>query len=130
MANTDPMFIEHPGAGKLRSMTLDEWVGQLIPEHPARAELAAIRAKALDGAKAMAQVLDLLEQNKRLAAELESVRALTPRNETQMSNLGTELLVKVACPYCQRMTSVRPGAWKSHMLNKHADQVYVDPPKA
>lgn len=129
-------FIDHPGAGKLRAQSLDEYLGALIPEHPARAELAAIRAKALEGARATAQVLELLEEIKRLKAELESVTTVTvppksvnqftPRNETvtqEVSNIDT----KKPCPYCQRLTSTRPGPWRSHMLNKHADQVFVAP---
>jgi len=150
--STDPMTIEMPGIpGKLRSQTLDEYIGQLIPEHPARAELAQIRALALEGMKSTHKLAEALAKISELEAKLASVQVPEPlpmvgigaplsglggtqppepvtiSDETTLSPLKA-LWPKAPCPYCARPTSVMPGHWAMHMKNKHSDKPFLHAP--
>lgn len=128
------MFIDHPGAGKLRSLTLDEYMGPLIPEHPARAELANIRALALDGMKTAQRLLQteqkLLEAVQEIAQLREKIELLTapPVAETSRAaqlavQAGIVTWPKKACPVCGKEISTCPGPWASHMKGKHPETV-------
>lgn len=118
------MFIDHPGAGKLRAMSLDEYMSPLIPEHPAREELAAIRAKALEGAKAIGQVMELLDELKVLKQKLADLTEPPPlpessRAEALAEKAGIITWPKKPCPVCGKEVSSCPGPWASHMKGKH-----------
>lgn len=78
--NTDPVFIDHPGAGRLRSQTLDEYMGALQPDHPARAELAQIRALALDGMKTAHDLVVALQKVDTLQKELDTFKEAPPKH--------------------------------------------------
>jgi len=76
-----PRITEHPGAGRIREQTLDEYLAALPEDHLAREQLAEIRAMALSGMKA---INELVESNKKVReleahmADLESPKALPP----------------------------------------------------
>ncbi len=150
MSNTDPMTIEIPGIpGKLRSQTLDEYIGLLIPEHPARAELAQIRALALEGMKSTHKLAEALAKISELETKLATVAVPTPIYQTAPQTAGMPLPYqpvtlsqgttteppkstwpKAPCPYCNRLTSTCPGPWAAHMVLKHPDKPVPHAPPA
>ena len=71
MSDTTPKIQEFPGIpGKLREATLDEYMIPLTPDHLARRQLADLRQAALDGAKAQAALIKLLEENNQLKEQI------------------------------------------------------------
>jgi hypothetical protein len=139
-AKIEPMIIEQPGVpGKLRSQTLDEYMAPLIPEHPARAELAQLRAMALEGMKSANALSEALQKIQELQKELERFHEPVPIPEPAVdwgnSNLPTTrvtpakaTVLKVPCPYCGKEIATQTGGWKSHYRHNHADQPFIAPP--
>jgi hypothetical protein len=110
---TEPMIIEMPGIpGKLRSQSLDEYMSALIPEHPARAELAQLRAMALEGMKMVSALAEAMTKIQSLQEQLSQNTAPTP-------GTATGAAPKVACPECGKLITATPGPWASHQKVKH-----------
>lgn len=79
----DPLIMEFPGIpGKLRSQTLDEYMSALIPEHPARQELATLRSLALEGAKSANRLMELMNENSDLKKRIEDITNRPPNVPT------------------------------------------------
>jgi len=132
---SEPILIEVPGIpGKLRSQSLDEYVGALVPEHPARAELAQIRALALEGMKSAHDLMLALQRIKELEAALNgtpvSTNLVPPPTpmvfdppDSPPTVFGPPLppapKPKAKCPECGRMVSTVPGPWAAHQKTKH-----------
>ncbi len=53
-----PKIIDHPGAGKIQEMSLDQYVSALSPDHYARRQLDELRAQALKAVEFFAQLLE------------------------------------------------------------------------
>jgi hypothetical protein len=138
-----PRITEHPGAGRIREQTLDEYLAVLPADHLAREELSDIRAMALSGMKA---INELVETNKKLR-ELETkllagepvpsadktaaqlYQESTP--EKPLNSLAAKRsvpgLAKISCPYCTKPINPNPGPWAAHMKMKHMDQPFLHP---
>lgn len=57
-----PKIIDHPGAGKIQEMTLDQYLGLLSPDHLARKQLDEIRAQALKAVEISTQLMQANEK--------------------------------------------------------------------
>lgn len=135
MSDFTPKVIHHPGVeGPLREQTLDEYLAPLTSDHLARRQLSELRRMATEGKQAEAK-LALAQE------ELTELRGRWHTQETQESKpisepstdlvpppAGPFVFPKVPCPYCDKVTSTSPGAWKMHMNSKHRDQVFQSPP--
>jgi hypothetical protein len=129
-ANIEPMIIEQPGIpGKLRSQTLDEYMAALIPEHPARAELAQIRAMALEGMKSAHALAEALQKIQKLEEQIKSLQAQPPVT----APIEAEAAKNFVCKECGRALASLVGLQR-HILFKHGKDYkiknysLVDPP--
>lgn len=119
--STEPMMIEVPGIpGKLRSQTLDEYVGLLIPEHPARQELANIRALALEGMKSTQKLAEALGEIAELKNKLGSVPVPAPLPTAPLGAMEFPPPPHprtAICPICGK--TLQKIGWGPHMKAKH-----------
>jgi hypothetical protein len=140
MLDFTPKLINHPGvSGPLREQTLDEFLTPLAADHLARRQLAELRRMATDGKKAASQLMDLLDRNKALEAEVTQLKgrwhtqAATglmesgPDQPEACAPVSTMDPAKLHCPYCSKDISMLPGPWKLHMMRKHPDKAFVSP---
>lgn len=132
----EPLFIDHPGAGRLVSQTLDQYLEPLIPEHPARKELAQLRSLALDGMKVahdLVVALQKINELEKKIADLDPDRLKTlhvPPNPLQGPPLPPEpydyeaarkknpASAIFACPDCAKTFASKQGL-QLHIHHKH-----------
>ncbi len=80
----EPKVIDHPGAGKIQEMSLDQYLGLLSPDHLARKQLDEIRSQALKAVEISTQLMQANEkimdlQNKLiLGAQVQPIIAPSP----------------------------------------------------
>lgn len=131
----EPMLIEVPGVpGKLRSQTLDEYMSALIPEHPARQELAQVRSLALEGIKVSHDLIVALQKIDALKKEIEQLKTPTPALSAEALPIKPGLFSAppaydyeaarktatgaFACPTCAKTFTSKQGL-ALHITKKH-----------
>jgi hypothetical protein len=138
-----PKITEHPGAGKIREQSLDEYLSVLAADHLAREELSEIRAMALTGMKAINELVDANKKIRELESRIADLSASTQpmiplgppniiKDDAPAPRGGMGLMTqthhtKAQCPYCDRQITTIPGPWASHMHNKHMDKPFLHP---
>lgn len=83
MIDNTPKVQEFPGIpGKLKEASLDEYMIPLSADHLARRQLADLRQAALDGSRAQAALIKLLEENNELKEQMRMLlQPTTPAEE-------------------------------------------------
>lgn len=131
---SEPRIIEVPGIpGKLREQTLDEYMGALPATHLAREQLQDIRDMALQGMKAVNELLESQKKIRELESQL-SAKSVPAQLQEPVTTAGnpvspiqtvsstapqTPAFPKAKCPNCEMRVSTSPGAWASHQKAKH-----------
>jgi len=128
-----PRITEHPGAGRIREQTLDEYMAALPEDHLAREQLAEIRAMSLTGMKA---INELVDANQKVRELEEKMRAISKPPEAPSGNAlppptipsAGSIHPRAQCPYCQKQISTVKGPWAAHMRLKHSDRQFAPAP--
>jgi hypothetical protein len=140
----EPKIVDHPGAGKIQEMTLDQYLSVLSPDHLARKQLDEIRSQALKAVELSTQLMAANEKVIALQGQLIAPSVVAPNIYTgdppktfiidPLAPLPSDLPVvtkpqipKAACPLCGKLISVSPGPWASHQRNQHADNPAPNP---
>ena len=116
----EPMIIEVPGIpGKLRSQTLDEYMGALQSDHPARKELQQLRELALEGMKSMHSMVALMQENVQLKEKLAAFQQPVAQDlAVEAGIVSAPAASPFKCEVCGKVTA---SAWglNRHMISKH-----------
>lgn len=129
--NDTPKIIQVPGIPMdLKETTLDEYMVPLPGNHLARRQLSELRQMALDGARAVAEVLRLSAENRELRERItpEPDSPTPPPEPTTPEpspdpepavEIPEETNLHAPCPTCGKAVSTLPGPWAGHMKRAH-----------
>ena len=141
----EPKIVDHPGAGKIQEMSLDQYISVLSPDHYARRQLDELRAQAL---KAVEFSTQLMEANQKIMdLQNKLILGIPPQPIIPAPNVyivgdppsAQEQAIKAGlvsappdakkaplkkpapCPHCGKMISTFGGPWASHQRTAHPD---------